>query len=113
MIYWISLKSRQIHQNLISRFLNLCELLDTITKDYNQFSSKDSSEIRFQFHDTSHPLIEADKEYIKQAFENILNNSYFFTKKNGGNRIMISVINLGDEGVATVLIEDEGPGITR
>lgn len=91
---------------------NLCELLDNITRDYNQFSSKDSSGIRFLFQESSRQLfIEADKEYVKQAFENILNNSYFFTKKNGGNRIMISAIRHDEDREATVLIEDEGPGI--
>lgn len=90
---------------------NLCELLDNITKDYNQFSNKDSSGIRFLFHETSQLFIEADREYIKQAFENVLNNSYFFTKKNEGNRIMISIIRRSDDPEATILIEDEGPGI--
>ncbi len=91
---------------------DLCELLETIAGEYNQFSKRDSAGINFIFHGASNLLIEADKEYVKQAFENILNNSYFFTKKNEGNRIMISVYD-GDEGnYASVLIEDEGPGIT-
>jgi len=91
---------------------DLCDLLEGITEDYNQFSNKDSSGITFVFHRTSNILIEADREYVKQAFENILNNSYFFTKKNEGNRIMISVFNRDENNHASILIEDEGPGIT-
>jgi len=90
---------------------DLCDLLEGITEDYNQFSNKDSSGITFVFHRTSNILIEADREYVKQAFENILNNSYFFTKKNEGNRIMISVFNRDENNHASILIEDEGPGI--
>lgn len=91
---------------------DVCELLDNIARDYNQFSSKDSSGIRFLFQESSNQLfIEADKEYVKQAFENILNNSYFFTKKNEGNKIMISVVRRSEDREATILIEDEGPGI--
>lgn len=91
---------------------DLCELLENIIGDYNQFSSKDSSGINFVFHCTSGMLIEADREYVKQAFENILNNSYFFTKKNEGNRILISVYDRDENNHASILIEDEGPGIT-
>ena len=91
---------------------DLCDLLECITEDYNQFSNKDYSGITFVFHRTSNILIEADREYVKQAFENILNNSYFFTKKNEGNRIMISVFNRDENNHASILIEDEGPGIT-
>jgi two-component system, OmpR family, aerobic respiration control sensor histidine kinase ArcB len=90
---------------------DLCELLEGIARDYNQFSNKDSSGIRILFQGCPNVFIEADKEYIKQAFENILNNSYFFTKKNEGNKIMISVIENDDDFYANVLIEDEGPGI--
>ena len=92
---------------------DLCELLEIIARDYNQFSNKDSSGIRILFQGRPNVLIEADKEYIKQAFENILNNSYFFTKKNEGNKIIISVFeNNDDDFYANVLIEDEGPGIS-
>lgn len=91
---------------------DLCDLLEGVTGDYNQFSNKDSSGITFVFHSTSNILIEADREYIKQAFENILNNSYFFTKKNEGNRIMISIYDHDENNHAFILIEDEGPGIT-
>ena len=92
---------------------NLCELLENIIGDYNQFSNKDSSGINFVFHCTSNNmLIEADREYVKQAFENILNNSYFFTKKNEGNRILVSVYDREENSHARILIEDEGPGIT-
>jgi CheY-like chemotaxis protein len=91
---------------------DVCDLLEGITEDYNQFSNKDSSGITFVFHRASNILIEADREYVKQAFENILNNSYFFTKKNEGNRIMISVFNRDENNHASILIEDEGPGIT-
>ncbi|HYG00185.1 MAG TPA: hybrid sensor histidine kinase/response regulator [Candidatus Saccharimonadales bacterium] len=91
---------------------DLCDLLETIVAEYNQFSKKDAAGINFIFHGVSNLLIEADKEYVKQAFENILNNSYFFTKKNEGNRILISVYDHGDDNFASVLIEDEGPGIT-
>jgi len=92
---------------------DLCELLEIIARDYNQFSNKDSSGVRILFQGRPNVLIEADKEYIKQAFENILNNSYFFTKKNEGNKIIISVFeNNDDDFYANVLIEDEGPGIS-
>lgn len=91
---------------------DLCDLLENIVGDYNQFSNKDSSGINFVFHGTSNMLIEADREYVKQAFENILNNSYFFTKKNEGNRIMISAYVRDEDNYASILIEDEGPGIT-
>ena len=91
---------------------DLCELLEIIARDYNQFSNKDSSGIRILFQGRPNVLIEADKEYIKQAFENILNNSYFFTKKNEGNKIIISVFENDDGFYANVLIEDEGPGIS-
>lgn len=91
---------------------DLRDLLEGITSDYNQFSRRDSSGITFVFHCTSNILIEADREYIKQAFENILNNSYFFTKKNEGNRIMISAFNTDEDNHTSILIEDEGPGIT-
>jgi signal transduction histidine kinase len=90
---------------------DLCELLEIIARDYNQFSNKDSSGIRILFQGRPNLFIEADKEYIKQAFENILNNSYFFTKKNEGNKIIISVFENDDDFYANVLIEDEGPGI--
>lgn len=89
---------------------DLSELLESITKDYNQFSDKDYSGINILYQGRLNMLVEADKEYVKQAFENILNNSYYFTKKNEGNRILISVFDKGDDYV-TVLIEDEGPGI--
>ena len=36
----------------------------------------------------------------------------FLPKKNEGNRILISVYDHGDDNFASVLIEDEGPGIT-
>ncbi|WP_148687767.1 hybrid sensor histidine kinase/response regulator [Candidatus Nitrosocosmicus hydrocola] len=91
---------------------DLCDLLENIAGDYNQFSNKDSSGINFVFNCTSNILIEADREYVKQAFENILNNSYFFTKKNEGNRIMISAYVRDEDNYASILIEDEGPGIT-
>jgi signal transduction histidine kinase/CheY-like chemotaxis protein len=91
---------------------DLCELLEIIARDYNQLSNKDSSGVRILFQGRPNVLIEADKEYIKQAFENILNNSYFFTKKNEGNKIIISVFENNDDFYANVLIEDEGPGIS-
>jgi signal transduction histidine kinase/CheY-like chemotaxis protein len=91
---------------------DLCELLEIIARDYNQFSNKDSSGVRILFQGRPNVLIEADKEYIKQAFENILNNSYFFTKMNEGNKIIISVFENNDDFYANVLIEDEGPGIS-
>src|SRR5690606_26285499 len=51
---------------------DICELLENIIGDYNQFSSKDSSGINFIFHFASGMPIEADREHVKQAFENIL-----------------------------------------
>lgn len=88
------------------------QLLSNIIDDYNQLSKKDFSNIDIVFQGKPNVLIEADREYIKQAFENILNNSYFFTKKNEGNKIMVSILNKkDDENFTTVIIEDEGPGI--
>lgn len=90
---------------------DLRELLDISVEYFRQISNQEISGIKFTVNSDHNLFIKADKEFLKQAFDNILNNSYYFTKQNEGNEIIITVNTPVDDDCITVMIEDEGPGI--
>lgn len=90
---------------------DLYDLLDSSVGYFRQISNQETSDIQFIINSERNLFIKADKEFLKQAFDNILTNSYAFTKKNGGNEIIITVTTSTDEDSISIIIEDEGPGI--
>jgi two-component sensor histidine kinase/CheY-like chemotaxis protein len=86
------------------------EVLSNIITEYQDISTRDASDIKFIFYDKPGLFIEADKSLISHAFDNLLNNSYFFTKDNKGQEIMVS-LSQKNKSFVVITIEDEGPGI--
>jgi two-component system, OmpR family, aerobic respiration control sensor histidine kinase ArcB len=86
------------------------EVLSNIITEYQDISTRETSDIKFIFYDKPGLFIEADKSLISHAFDNLLNNSYFFTKDNKGQEIMVSLSQKNKSSVV-ITIEDEGPGI--
>ncbi len=66
--------------------------------------------IKFIYYGKSGLFIEGDKSLLSQALYNLLNNSYFFTKNNQGQEIIVSLLQ-NDDYFVTITIEDEGPGV--
>jgi two-component system aerobic respiration control sensor histidine kinase ArcB len=84
-------------------------VLSDIITEYQDISIIETSDVKFIFYDKPRLIIEADKNLISHAFDNLLNNSYFFTKENKGQEIMVSLSQNTSSVIIT--IEDEGPGI--
>ena len=86
------------------------EVLSSIITEYQDISTRETSDIKFIFYDKPGLFIEADKSLISHAFDNLLNNSYFFTKDNKGQEIMVGISQKNKSSVI-ITIEDEGPDI--
>ena len=91
---------------------NVDLVLLNIVTEYQNLSLKEMSNIKFIYYGKSDLFIEADKSLISQAFYNLLNNSYFFTKNNQGQEIVVSLSQKNNSSV-DITIEDEGTGYTR
>ncbi len=91
-------------------FFDINLILFNIVTEYQNIALKESVNIKFIYYGKSDLFIEADKSLISQAFYNLLNNSYFFTKNNQGQEIIVSLSQKNNSSV-DITIEDEGPGI--
>jgi len=91
-------------------FFDINEILFNIVTEHQNISIRESVDIKFIYYGKSGLFIEGDKSLISQAFDNLLNNSYFYTKENQGREIIISLFQKNSSYV-TIIIEDEGPGI--
>lgn len=88
-------------------FFDIDKILSDLISEYQAISVRESVGIKFIYYGKSGLLIEADKSLISQAFDNLLNNSYFFTKNNHGQEIIVSLSQKNASHV-TITIEDEG-----
>ena len=95
---------------LKKEFFDVNEVLSDIITEYQDISIRETSNVKFIFYDNPGLFIEADKSLISHAFDNLLNNSYYFTKDNKGQEIMVSLSQKNNSSVI-VTIEDEGPDI--
>ena len=95
---------------LKKEFFDINEVLSDIIAEYQDISIRETSNIKFIFYDKPGLFIEADKSLISHAFDNLLNNSYHFTKDNKGQEIMVSLSQKNNSSVI-ITIEDEGPDI--
>ena len=94
---------------LKKEFFDVNEVLSGIITEYQDISIRETSNVKFIFYDNPGLFIKADKSLISHAFDNLLNNSYFFTKDNKGQEIMVSLSQNNSSAIIT--IEDEGPDI--
>ena len=85
-------------------------ILSNIVAEYQNISIRESAGIKFIYYGKSSLSVYADKSLLSQAFYNLLNNSYLFTKSNHGQEIIISLFQENNSYV-TITVEDEGPGI--
>jgi signal transduction histidine kinase len=83
------------------------KILFDLINEYQDVSIRELGNIKFIYYGKPGLFIEADKSLISQAFDNLLNNSYFFTKNNQGQEIIISLFQKSNSCV-TITIEDEG-----
>jgi two-component system, OmpR family, aerobic respiration control sensor histidine kinase ArcB len=84
--------------------------ISNIITEYQNTSLRELVDIKFTYYGKPGFCIEADPSLISQAIYNLLNNSYFFTKNNQGQEITVSLSQV-DNSFATIILEDEGPGI--
>jgi two-component system aerobic respiration control sensor histidine kinase ArcB len=91
-------------------FFDINEILSNIITERQSISRRESVDIKFIYYGTSSLFIEADKSLISQAFDNLLNNSYFYTKENQGREIIVSLFQKNSSYVI-ITIEDESPSI--
>jgi two-component system aerobic respiration control sensor histidine kinase ArcB len=84
--------------------------LSNIITEYQNISLRESTNIKFIYYGKPGLYIKADRSLISQAFYNLLNNSYFFTKNHQGQEIIVSLVEESNSFV-TIIVEDEGPGI--
>ncbi len=90
--------------------LDIDLILSDIIAEYQNISIRELVNIKFIYYGKSSLFIEGDKSLLSQALYNLLNNSYFFTKNNQGQEIIVS-LSQNDDCFVTITIEDEGPGI--
>jgi two-component system, OmpR family, aerobic respiration control sensor histidine kinase ArcB len=90
--------------------LDIDLILSDMIAEYQNISIRELVNIKFIYYGKSSLFIEGDKSLLSQALYNLLNNSYFFTKNNQGQEIIIS-LSQNDDYFVTITIEDEGPGI--
>jgi nitrogen-specific signal transduction histidine kinase/CheY-like chemotaxis protein len=88
-------------------FFDIDKVLYDLVNEYKDIPVRESVDIKFIYYGKSGLIIEADKSLISQAFDNLLNNSYFYTKNNQGQEIIISLFQKNNSYV-TITIEDEG-----
>jgi two-component system, OmpR family, aerobic respiration control sensor histidine kinase ArcB len=91
-------------------FFDIDLLLSNIITEYQNISLGELVNIKFIYYGKSGLFIEGDKSLLSQALYNLLNNSYFFTKNNQGQEIIVSLLQ-NDDYFVTITIEDEGPGV--
>jgi signal transduction histidine kinase len=100
-----AIESRQL--NLSIQKMDITDSLKTIVKRFEP--EAESKEIKLHLECLSALQVEADVGYITQIFENLLSNAIKFSppKKN----IFVNVT--GNDDTVTVMVKDEGPGMTE
>ncbi|MBA3976805.1 MAG: hybrid sensor histidine kinase/response regulator [Nitrosopumilus sp.] len=88
-------------------FFDIDKILFDLINEYQDLAVRESVDIKFIYYGKPGLIIEADKSLIAQAFDNLLNNSYFSTKNNHGQEITISLSQKNTSSV-TITVEDEG-----
>ncbi len=89
-----------------SNVFNIRELLDELVHNYKEnFSSK--LNIKFIANENQNLLVNGQKSFLYQAFDNIIMNAASFSPRGG----IIEIVLSSTENYLSVSISDEGPGI--
>ncbi len=92
--------------NLQLEPLNLAVLLKRITESFEKAARQKKIVLKTSL--TGNPVIQADALYFTEIIENLLSNALKFS--NHGKNITISLAE--SDTIATISIQDEGPGLT-
>ncbi len=91
-------------------YFDLNLILNDIVSEYKSMVLRDSVDIKLSYYGESNVVIKGDKSIISHAINNLLNNSYYFTKNNQGHEIIIRLLQ-GNDSFVTITIEDQGNNI--
>jgi two-component system phosphate regulon sensor histidine kinase PhoR len=90
---------------LSKQLIRLAELLNELTEKYRLISAK---EVRFQIELNEVDYIYADKEYILEAFSNLIDNAIKYSK---GEKVDITITAWKKNHAVQIKFRDEGIGI--
>ncbi len=93
-----------------SDYFDIDLILNNIISEYRNITLRDAVNVKLFYYGKPNVVIKGDKSIISHALCNLLNNSYYFTKNNQGNEIIIRLLQ-DDDSFVTITIEDQGYSI--